>query len=69
MNRMPVTSSDLAEVGYDHATMTLEISFHKGGVYQYFDVPDSAYRELLAAESKGKFFNANIKNNYRCVKT
>lgn len=68
MNRTPVTSTDIAEVGYDMNSMTLEIAFNQGGIYQYFDVPDAVYKELMGAASHGKFFHANIKNNYRYVK-
>jgi len=68
MNRTPVSSSDVAEIGYDAATMTLEVAFHKGGIYQYFDVPESVYHEFMSADSKGKFLNTRIKSNYRYVK-
>lgn len=65
MQRNPVSSSDLAEVGYDAPTMTLEIAFHSGGVYQYFDVPESVYQALISADSVGRFFHANVRNSYR----
>lgn len=68
MNRTSVISTDVAEIGYDVDTMTLEVVFHKGGVYQYFDVPEVVYQEFLRADSKGKFLHANIKNNYRYAK-
>ena len=65
MKRQSVTSSNLASVGYDPATQTLEIEFHHGGVYQYFDVPSSIYDGLVVASSKGQYFAANIKGVYR----
>ena len=68
MNRTSVVSTDVAEIGYGAATMTLEVAFHKGGIYQYFDVPEIVYHEFMGADSKGKFLNANIKKNYRYVK-
>ena len=68
MNMKPVESSNLAEVGYDPATMTLRIRFHSGGVYEYFDVPESVYCGLMQAESHGKFFHAHIRNSYRYAK-
>ena len=68
MNRIPVDSSNIAEVGYEDTTMVLEILFHNGNIYQYFDVPQSVYEEFMSADSKGKFLNANIKNNYRYTK-
>ena len=68
MDRVPVTSSNVTEVGYDASTMTLEVAFKNGTVYQYFDVPESVYQELLRAGSIGTFLNEQIKNSYRCAK-
>lgn len=68
MIRQPVVSSNVAEIGYDAATMTLEVAFKNGTVYQYFDVPESLYQELMRAESVGKVLNAQIKNSYRYMK-
>jgi len=39
MLRMSVSSSNISSVGYDPKTQTLEVEFHNGGVYQYFNVP------------------------------
>lgn len=68
MDRVPVQSSNISEVGYDPASMTLEVAFTNGTIYQYFDVPETLYQELLHAESVGKFLNTQIKNSYRYVK-
>ena len=68
MNRFPVASSNLAEVGYDPATQTLEIMFKDGSVYQYFDVPQQVYEGIMVADSVGRFFHANIKGGYRYAK-
>ena len=62
MNKIPVSSSNLASIGYDSQSLTLEIEFKDGSVYQYFDVPDNMYEDLMQAPSKGKFFHAYIKN-------
>ena len=69
MQRSPVSSSHIAEVGYDSPSMTLEIAFSDGSVYQYFDVPEAVYQEFMRASSKGTFLNANIKHSYRYAKT
>lgn len=61
MNRVPVVSSNVAEVGYDPETRTLEIAFVKGGIYQYFGVPASIYNGLLAAPSVGRYFDVHVK--------
>lgn len=68
MDRIPVQSSNVAEVGYDSQSMTLEVAFRDGSVYQYFDVPDTVYQGLLHADSVGTFLNAQVKNNYRYTK-
>jgi hypothetical protein len=68
MNRTPVQSSNVASVGYDSDTLTLEVEFTNGSVYQYFDVPEVEYQNLIGAASIGSCLNQNIKNNYRYVK-
>lgn len=65
MNRTPVTSSTIAAIGYDDESMTLEVEFTSGSVYQYFDVPSTVHSELMAAASHGRFLTQNIKGNYR----
>jgi hypothetical protein len=61
MNRVPVQSSNLASVGYDSGNMVIEIEFHSGGIYQYFNVPEHIHQGLMNAGSKGTYFNQNIK--------
>lgn len=68
MERTPVTSSTIASIGYDPNSMTLEVEFIKGGIYQYFDVPEATYQEFMAASSHGKYLHANIKGVYRYAK-
>ena len=65
MNRTPVTSSWVASVGYDPNTMTLEVELSNGSVYQYFDVPETVYQDLMSASSVGTYLSQNIKANYR----
>lgn len=61
MERIPVESSNLASVGYDSDSLTLEIEFNSGGIYQYFTVPQDVYHGLMSAGSKGSYFHQNIK--------
>lgn len=66
MNRHPVSSSDIASVGYDSSTGTLEVEFNSGSIYQYFDVPEGDFINLTSGSgSVGKYLNAQIKNRYR----
>jgi len=64
MERIAVNSSNLASVGYDAANQTLEIEFNHGGVYQYYNVSENVYSDLMSAGSVGSFFSHNIRNIY-----
>ncbi len=68
MERIPVESSNIASIGYDEDTNTLEIEFHNGGVYQYFDVPFLVYDGMMEAGSKGQYLAQQIKGQFRYVK-
>lgn len=68
MNRTPVSSSNVASVGYDADSATLEIEFNNGAVYQYFDVSENIYGELIGAQSIGGYLANNIKGRYRYSK-
>jgi hypothetical protein len=65
MNVTRVESSKLATVGYDHDHELLHLEFCSGVVYQYFDVPAAVHEALLAAASKGSYFNRAIRDRYR----
>jgi hypothetical protein len=65
MERQNVDSSMATSVGYDPDTSTLEITFRKNGeVWEYYDVPENVYHEMMGG-SIGRYFLANIKNQYR----
>ena len=69
MKRQAVESSNLASVGYDAETQTLEVEFKHGGVYQYYNVLISVYDGLMNASSHGQYFDRNIKKaGYRYAK-
>lgn len=71
MDRVRVSSSNLASVGYDSATATLEVAFLNGGVYQYFNVPAHVHAGLMSASSHGSYFDAHVKKagyRYRRVR-
>jgi hypothetical protein len=68
MRRQLVNSSSLRSMGYDPRSQTLEVEFHNTGVYQYFGVPRTVVEEMLAQHSLGAYFNAEIRDIYRCVR-
>lgn len=64
MQKRSAASPNLASVGYNRETETLEIEFLNGSVYQYYNVPENMYDELMRADLKGQFLHAYIKNAY-----
>jgi hypothetical protein len=56
-----VESTVVDAIGYSRV---LEIVFESGRVYQYYDVPEEVFYGMLNAESKGKFFNSNVRGKY-----
>ncbi|KZK94444.1 MULTISPECIES: helicase HerA-like domain-containing protein [unclassified Pseudovibrio] len=64
MDREQVASSNVRSIGYDEPSQTLEVEFHSGAIYQYFNVSQLIYDQLMAAPSKGRFLNYEIKNAY-----
>jgi len=70
ITRTVVKSSLLSAIGYDAITQTLEIEFPRkgqpvgsGSVYAYYNFPAEEWAKFSTAESFGKWFLANIKNN------
>ena len=53
MNMTPVSSSNIASIGYENGT--LYVAFNRGGLYAYSGVPESVYRELMSAPSHGHY--------------
>ena len=62
MNREPVKSSFIKEIGWENGT--LEIKFSNDQVWQYFGVPPETWAGFRVAQSQGKFFHNYIKPNY-----
>ncbi len=65
IKRIPVVSSNIASVGYDENEHILEIEFHHRAVYQYFDVPEKIYEELMSSPSLGAYFMNEVKNKFK----
>jgi hypothetical protein len=68
MLRQEVNSSELRWVGYEESALLLEVEFHSGEVYRYFQVPAQLVLELLEAESIGGYFNAHIRSKFKFKK-
>jgi hypothetical protein len=64
MERVPVSSSSLKSIGYDSDSKLLEVEFRSSAIYVYQDVPDWAVEGLMVARSKGRYFEARIRDRY-----
>lgn len=64
MERYNVASSNIRSVGYDPQTQTLEVEFMNGTIYQYYGVPENIYDKMMGEQSKGRFLNMYIRNQY-----
>ncbi|PRX49196.1 KTSC domain-containing protein [Prauserella shujinwangii] len=64
MIREPVDSSVLRSVGHDPAHRVLEVEFRNDRVYRYLGVEHAVYTELMAAASKGRYFNRFVRDRY-----
>jgi len=59
-----VESTTLATVVYDAAGQVLWLEFRSHAVYCYFGVPAAVHHALLAADSKGAYFNRSIRDRF-----
>jgi len=58
-------SSNISRFRYEAETLTLEIEFKNGNIYQYFDFPEPVYEAFCQTGSQGQFFHQNIRGIYR----
>ena len=58
MQRRPVTSSNIASIGWEDDAM--EIEFRSGHIYVYQNVPEHEWQRAVGAVSPGKYVAANI---------
>lgn len=62
MNMIPVSSSNIASIGYENGT--LYVAFNCGGLYAYSGVPVSIYHGLMSASSHGSYLASHVKGIY-----
>ena len=53
-----------AALAYDDAHEILQLEFRSPAIYRYSGVPAPVYEALLAAPSKGKYFNRAIRGSF-----
>jgi hypothetical protein len=61
----PLESKMLTAAAFDAERRMLYLRFTSGDVYRYSEVPGDSFDELLRAESKGRYFLAAIRDQFR----
>jgi hypothetical protein len=64
MQLQSVNSDQIYAIGYDDAIESLVIVFQNHRVYQFFEVPQAVYHELLRADSKDQYMQASVIGQY-----
>lgn len=57
-------STVIRRFAYDPPSQMLEVEFVSGRRYRYRAVPEQVAQAFRAAFSKGRFFNAKVRDNY-----
>lgn len=65
MNMEPVISSNIVAIGFENGTLHVEF---RNGTYEYTGVSKETFQAFKEASSPGRFFIANIKNQYPSTK-
>lgn len=63
-------SSVIKSLIYNENRQDLSVNFNSGKLYVYTPVSQQFFNKLKNAESKGKFYNKNIRDNeaFTCLK-
>jgi lysyl-tRNA synthetase class 2 len=61
---MDIDSTAISEIDYDAERTKLLIRFRSGERYVYVGVPGEVCRSFLQADSKGRFFQSEIRDRY-----
>lgn len=74
IKRQTIKSSTIESAGYDEPSRTLEIAFKNGrgqinAVWRYSPITEDAWKAFLNADSQGKYFHANIRDNSTVTST
>jgi lysyl-tRNA synthetase class 2 len=58
-------SSVIRSYRYDPQQKRLELVFVSGRRYRYHDVPEETYSAMRRAISKGEYYNAHVRDQFR----
>lgn len=64
MQTHPLNSNVIESCAYNDTDKELILDFKSGGSHKYSDVPKEIFDGILAADSAGKYFHANIRGKF-----
>lgn len=67
MEWITVSSSMMSKLRYDKDACALDIEWHGGRIFRYFEVPQDEFARLIQAPSKSQYFFEEMKSKYRCA--
>lgn len=66
--RIHSDSSMITSTAYQPHTETLELVFCNGGIYEYHQIEQEVYQQLMTSSSVGEYFNEYIRMRYPYTK-
>jgi len=67
-SNFPLDSSFIQSISWYEDANILMLYFNTGSVWFYYDVPFEIYSAFTTAPSLGRYFNANVRNEYSSQK-
>lgn len=68
MTTVQVQSSTIKSLSYDESKEQMQILFKGGERYLYEEFPIELWNQFINSESKGRYFNSRIKNDFQSTK-
>ena len=65
MTWLPIESKMFVSVAYEPDKQILYLRFRSGDVFRYFEFPAADHQAFLDSESRGRFFLAHIRDQFR----
>lgn len=62
---MTSTAIELMDYQFNDGKPQLDITFKSGGKYRYYDVPLSIFNAFANADSRGRYFQTNIRGQFK----
>lgn len=65
---VPIEAANIRLMGYDRESQQLRVQFTNGGLFQYKNISEKLFNDMVKSPIIGSYFSRNIRNIYKCVK-